>query len=110
MYTLATSLCSVLRGTTTNAYGDVVDTATVVQSGIPASVIETDMAVFDPASQTPRTVRTVTAVLPSGTDVLTTDRLRDDTYGVTYAIEDVTQNRAVGRTPDLVLSLRRITS
>jgi hypothetical protein len=109
MYQLANCLVSVLRGTTTNDYLDEVDTAAVHASGIPAFLTETAARTFDPATQTPRVVRTVTATVPSTTDVTETDRLRDDTRGVTYAVEVVHRPDVPGLTADLRLELRRVT-
>lgn len=108
MYVGATCTASVLRGTGTDIYGDVTDNATVAASGIVASIRETSRTVFDPNTQEPLIVRSVEGVMPSGTDVVDTDRVRDDTYGVTYFVEAVTQERQPGFTPDLRLQLKRI--
>lgn len=109
MYVVATCTASVLRGTTTDAYGDPEDNGTVVHTGIIASIRETGRVVFDPSTQEPRVVRSIEGVMPAGTDVLDTDQVRDDTNGVTYMVEAVTQGREPGFTPDLKLQLKRIT-
>jgi hypothetical protein len=109
MYVVATCTASVLRGTTNDAYGDPEDNATVAASGITASIRETSRTVFDPNTQTPRVVRLIEGVMPAGTDVVDTDQVRDDTYGITYMVEAVTQERQPGFTPDLKLQLKRIT-
>ena len=109
MYVVATCTASVLRGTTNDAYGDPEDDSTVAATGIIASIRETSRVVFDPNMQSPRVVRLIEGVMPAGTDVVDTDQVRDDTYGVTYFVEAVTQNREPGFTPDLQLQLRRIT-
>lgn len=108
MYVVATCTASVLRGTTNDAYGDPEDNATVAASGIIASIRETSRVVFDPNTQSPRVVRFTEGVMPAGTDVTDTDQVRDDTYGVTYFVEAVTQERQPGFTPDLKLQLKRI--
>jgi len=109
MYIIATTTASILRGSSVDTYGDSTDTNAVVATGIIASIRETSRLVTDPSTQEPRIVRLTQATLPSGTDVRDTDNIRDDTYGVTYQIQSVTQNRAPGFTPDLELELKRVT-
>lgn len=108
MYVVATCTASILRGTTTDAYGDPEDNGTVVAAGIIASIRETSRTVFDPNTQQPRIVRSTEGVMPAGTDVVDTDQVRDDTYGVSYFVEAVTQDREPGFTPDLKLQLKRV--
>lgn len=108
MYALATCTASVLRGTSTNSFGDVTDTATVLTSGIPASVIVKTRTVFDTATQTPRVIERITGAVGSGVDIRDTDQLRDDTHGVVYAVQSVTQPNGPGLVPDLQLELRRV--
>lgn len=109
MYAVANARCSILRGTTLDAYGDEVDAATVVASNVPALIEETNANFYDPSTQTPRVIRVVGCHLQSDTDVLPGDRLRDDTHGVIYMIESVTQPGGPGLVTDLELNLRRVT-
>jgi hypothetical protein len=109
MYVLATCTASVLRGTTTNVYGDPVDGTTVASSGIPAAISESSVFVMDPSTQTPRSIRTVFATLPSTTDITSNDRLRDDTHNIVYIVESVSNPALPGRTTDLAVELRRVT-
>jgi hypothetical protein len=109
VYALATATVSVLRGTTTDEFGDEVDGSTVHESGIPAYLTEKTETVFDPGTQTPRVVRMAMALLPHGTDVTDEDRLRDDSSGITYIVDDVIQTNAPGQMTDLKLVLRRVT-
>lgn len=109
VYVIATCTASILRGVGVDTYGDVTDTSVVTQSGVLASIREISRVVFDPNTQDPRVARITECVMPSGTDVQDTDQIRDDTYGVTYFVEDVTQDRAPGFTPDLKVQLKRIT-
>ena len=109
MYDLATCTASILRGTTTDAFGDPLDTATVVTSGVLAAIREDTRTVFDQATQTPRVVRRIRGVMPSDTEVRDTDRIRDDTNNVTYIVTEVTAPRQPGFSPDLQLELKRIT-
>ena len=109
MYVIATCSASILRGTGTDAYGDVTDTSTVIASGVLASIRETGHVVFDPNTQEPRIARMTECVMPSGTDVQDADQVTDDTHGVSYFVEAVTQDREPGFTPDLKVQLKRIT-
>jgi hypothetical protein len=108
MYVVATCTASVLRGTTTDTYGDPQDNGTVAVTGVIASIRETSRTVFDPNTQEPRIVRFTEGVMPAGTDVQDSDQVRDDTYGITYFVEAVTQRREPGFTPDLQLQLKRV--
>ncbi len=109
MYALATCTASVLRGISVNDWGDEQDAGTVIASGLICSITETSARGYDPSTQTPRVVRGIEGVLPSTTDITETDQLRDDTHGITYAIEAVSNPGTAGRATDLVLQLRRIT-
>lgn len=105
---VATCLASILRGTTENAYGDQVDTNTPIAQHIPMSIIEDSHRTFDPVTGTPRVVRTVGGFAPSNTDVTEDDRVLDETHGITYVVQAVTQQRSWSFLPDLELDLRQI--
>lgn len=109
MYVVATCTASILRGTATDTYGDAVDSAVAIATGVLASIREQSRVALDPATQEPRIVRYVEGVMPAGTDVTDTDQVRDDTHGVTYMVVAATQDRQPGFTPDLQLQLKRIT-
>lgn len=108
MYALANCTVSILRGTSTNEYGDEVDSDTVVASGIPASIVVRSKSSSDPSTQVSRVIQQVVGVVGSNVDIQDTDRLRDDTNGITYAIESVIQANGPGHTPDLQLDLQRV--
>lgn len=108
MYAIATCRASVLRGTGTDQWGDASDSGTVVNTGLLARVVVKNVTAYDPSTQTARTVQQVIGVVESDTDILDTDQLRDDTNGITYIIESVTQPGGPGRADDLVLELRRV--
>ena len=108
MYALATCTVSILRGTSTNEFGDEVDNGTVAASGIPASIIVRSKSISDSATQTPRIVQQVIGAIGSNVDIRDTDQIRDDTNGITYVIESVIQPNGPGLTPDLQLELRRV--
>lgn len=105
---VATCLASVLRGTTENAYGDEVDAATPIAQHIPMSIIEDNHRIMDPVSGTPRVIRTVSCFAPSNIDVTEDDRILDETHGITYVVQAVTQQRSWSFTPDRELDLRQI--
>jgi len=65
---------------------------------------------MDYATQTPRVVRSVAGTFPPATDVRVLDRVRDDTHGVVYVVDEVTLNRAPGHQPDLQVTLRKVSS
>jgi hypothetical protein len=109
VYVIATCTASILRGTATDTYGDAVDSAVAIATGVIASIREQSRVAFDPSTQEPRVVRFTQGVMPAGTDVTETDQVRDDTYGVTYIVTSVTQGRQPGFTPDLELQLKQIT-
>lgn len=109
MTALGNTTCTVLRGTTPDAWGDVTDAgAAPVVAEVSAAIVESARRVTDPATQTPRTIRTITAVVPAWTGVLTTDRLRDQA-GCVYIVEAVTVQPSLGYPGDLLLDLRRVT-
>jgi hypothetical protein len=110
MYALATCTASILRGTATDDdYLDVVDTTTVVATGLLCAIRETASRVHDKTSEAPRVVRVLHAQLQSDVDARVEDRLRDDTHGVIYVIDNVTTLGGPGYAPDLELELRRTT-
>lgn len=92
MLALATTSVSVLRGTSTDAFGDETDTATVLKSGIPASLIESTRTAMEPVSGTPRIIRTHVCRLPSTTDVNEDDRIKDEKTDEIYIVVSVTKN------------------
>jgi hypothetical protein len=110
MQALANTAATILRGTTTDAYGDVDDAATVAHADVPAAIVESSKVVTDPSSQTPRTIRAITCVMPGWADVLNTDRVQDQGTGYVYAIESVEAQPSLGYPADTVLTLRRLTA
>lgn len=109
MWALATCRASIFRGTYTDEYGDTVpNNAAALHTDVLASIIEKNSRVWDPATQTPRVVRVVSGTVPSTTDILTGDRIRDDRNGVLYVVQNVTRPRTPGRTPDVALELKRV--
>lgn len=109
MYAVASCLASILRGTTIDADGDEVDTDTAIATGVPALITEKSRTVYDPSTQERRIIRVSRGAVQSDTDIRDNDRLRDDTNGITYMVQSVTQAGGAGFTNDLVLELKRVT-
>ncbi|MFD5089325.1 hypothetical protein ACFWMR_01895 [Amycolatopsis thailandensis] len=110
MWALATCRASIYRGTIPDPdYADPVpNNTTPFHADVIAAIDERNSRVWDPATQTPRVVRVVKGTVPSTTDIQTGDRLRDDTNDVLYLVQNVTRPREAGRSPDIVLALKRI--
>lgn len=110
MYAPATCVASILRPTgALTARGDASATYTVIATGVAASITEDSKRTWDQATQTPRTVRVLSALIGSTTDIRKGDRLRDDSHaGLLYVVKDVTQERSFAYTPDLELDLGRV--
>jgi hypothetical protein len=109
MQVIATTRVSILRGTTTDAYGDEQDTDTVVHTGIPASLIEQSRRVTTRDDPTPRIVRYAVARVPANTDITDQDRVRDERTGAVYIVEATSSMANPAATPDIRLDLRRTT-
>jgi hypothetical protein len=111
MYALASNIVSILRGTTTNDYGDVVDdpdNAEVVASGVTAQIVVTNVRAYDPSSQQIRVIQTITGAVQSDVDVVESDQIQDDHTGQIYQVESVTQPGGPGYVGDQELVLRRV--
>lgn len=105
---VATCLASIMRGTTENVYGDEVDDTTVVAAHIPMSIIEDTHRSYDRVTGTPRVIRTVGGFCPSNTDVTEDDRVLDETHGILYVVQAVTQQRSWSFLPDIELDLKQV--
>jgi hypothetical protein len=102
---------SVLRGTTTNAFGDEVDLNESAFEHVPALLIETGRNVQDPSTPTPRTIRQIVCHVPPWTGVLDTDRIIDEATGSVYIIISVTRPPTLMGAPvDIRCDLKRVTA
>lgn len=109
MQALATTSLTVLRGTTTDEYGDEQDTDTPVHTGIPASLTEQTRRVTTRDDPTPRIIRTAIARVPAGTDVTDQDRVRDERTGAVYIVDATSGMTNPAVAVDIRLDLRRTT-
>lgn len=105
----ANTRVTILRGTTTDAFGDPVDTLTTVATGVTASIVEQRKTVTNPADGVVRRVRYTTGRLPAGTDIRDGDRIRDEKTNVVYTFDASSQVENAVRTNDIRLDLRRVT-
>jgi hypothetical protein len=103
-----TTTVSILRGTATNDAGDVIDADTAVYTGVLASVMERNRTTIDTQTQDPRVVRTTTMRVAAGTDILDTDRVRDEVTGKVYAVAGVSVLSSPVHTPDLRVDLKYV--
>lgn len=106
---IATTTLAVLRGTTTDVWGDEADASTVVQTGIPASLTEQSRRVTTRDNPTPRIVRYAVARVTAGTDITDQDRVRDERTGAVYIVDAVSSMANPAVAADLRLDLRRTT-
>ncbi len=109
MIAQATTTIAVLRGTSTDVYGDETDTATAVRTGIPASLIEQTRRVTTRDDPTPRIVRYAVGRVTAGTDVTDQDRIKDERTNAIYIVDAVSSMNSAAVAADLRLDLRRTT-
>ncbi|WP_030506365.1 hypothetical protein [Microbispora rosea] len=107
---IPTTTVAVLRGETTDEYGDPADSDTPVRGGVPISLIERDQRVFVPAENRTTIVRYVTGRVRPHADIREQDRLRDERAGSIYLVEAVSRTASVVGAADVVLTLRRVDS
>lgn len=106
-----TTYANILRGTSENQFGDIVDSDTVLIQNLPVTLIETGKTVQDPSSPTPRTIRQIYCSVPDYIGLVNTDRLVDLATGDTYIVIDVTRPPTlIGAPVDTVASLKRISA
>lgn len=108
MIAWATGTATVLRGTTTDDYGDTVDGLTEALTGIRWSVMERRVLVTTTDDPDPRWVTTYTGRMPAGTALVAGDRVRDDESGHVYMIDHFTTLTNPFVQPDMRLDLRRV--
>lgn len=83
------TLVTILRGQTTDAYGDSVEVDNVVASDVPCSILETGSNATRPADGRTDNVRNFTARCSRKTDIRRDDRLRDQKTQRVYTVDEV---------------------
>jgi hypothetical protein len=107
----ANTSATIYRGTTSNQYGDVVDSNVPFISGLPVTLIETGKSVQDPSTPTPRTIRQIYANVPEWAGITNSDRLMDERTGDVFIIISVTKPPTIiGAPVDTVCQLKRISA
>lgn len=109
MYALPTTTVSVLRGQSTDQFGDVYDNDTIAASGIPCSLIEQTRNMLTADSPTPRVVHYTVGRIGADTDILETDRVLDEVTGVKYIVQGIARIGNPVMKADLRLDLKRTT-
>lgn len=103
-----TTTVSVLRGTGTDEYGDPVDVATVVATGLPASILERVQRVARADSGSPQVVTYFTARLNGDVSLQSGDRIEDERTGHIYVMDNFSQVASPIRINPVRLDLRRV--
>ncbi|WP_199546594.1 hypothetical protein [Streptomyces sp. N35] len=104
---LATTRVTILGGSSTDAFGDETDGATVLATAIPASLIEASRTASEPITGTPRIVRTHVCRVPPGTDIDETKRIKDEQTNEIYIVVSVTKNSNPALAQPLRVDLKR---
>lgn len=110
MLAVPTCTVSILRGTTTNGFGDTVDDNTsVAVSGVRASILSGPRSNQRPVDGTPRVIRSKTLRVPAGTDLRVDDRIKNEVTGDLYTVDEIYQPENIVTTQDIQARLRRVT-
>lgn len=89
MYGHHTALVTIRRGTTTDGFGDVVDTGTAVATGVPMSILEQSRSRQVPAEERYGAQTRFTGRCASTVDVRAEDQVEDQDTGTVYVVDDV---------------------
>lgn len=109
MRAAANCTVSILRGTTTDTYGDEVDTLTAVQTGVVAWIFEQNRRVYLPAEAAYRIVRTYAGRVGAEVDIRKDDRVKNEQTNAVYLVTDIADSGSAAHRPDIVLQLSRTT-
>ena len=108
MIAAATTTVSILRGQTTDDWGDPIDSDTVAVSGVRASIIEINEDGYSEVTTVPRVVRKALGRVGSEVDVRTNDRIYDEVYNQTWIILALTRVQNPVCAMDTKLDLKRV--
>ncbi len=107
MYAHATTTVSVLRGSTTDVFGDTVAADTVAASGVPASILEQRRTMRTAADDRVQQVLYYIGRVAGDSDIQLQDRIRDEITGDTYFVDAVSRVGSPVQMNDLRLDLRK---
>jgi lysophospholipase L1-like esterase len=108
MFAIASETFSVLRGSSTNAWGDETDASTVVLTGVPIALQPAGRGRTSRADGNLREVDTFAGRAPYGTDLRLDDRIKGETSGNVYVLAVVAQPLDPIAQGDLRLECRRV--
>lgn len=92
MMASATTTITIYRGQVDDdGYGDPIDTDTVVETGIPASIVEMNVDAETEVSGMPRVIRKATCRVGSEVDVRYNDRIYDEKNNETWTIRSLSR-------------------
>lgn len=98
---------TVLRGTTTDVFGDLSDVGTPLYTNVQAAIAEVNETVFDAATQRPQTIRAVKCTVPAWADIQASDTIQDTFTGWYYIVESIEELPGLGYyPPPKLLTLR----
>lgn len=106
MYAFPTTTVTVLRGSTTDAFGDAVAADTVAASAMPFSLLEQRRNTYIATENRVEQVRYFTGRAPGDADIRISDRIRDELTGTVYFVDTVTRVGSPVTLNDLRLDLR----
>lgn len=105
----ANTRVTILRGGTTDSFGDPMDVPREVRKGVTFSLIERNKTVTNPVDGSVRQVRYFIGRAPSGTDIRPGDRIKDERTGFIYVFDASSEGMNAIRGTDIRLDLRRVT-
>lgn len=99
MYSRATTKVSILRGESTDEWGDPVDNDTVVASGVLASILEQKIWSSPEVSTQPHNYRYARLRIRKNIEVQVNDRIKDERNNQTWLVTNISplQNPVVGQ-------------
>jgi hypothetical protein len=106
----ATGKASILRGTTTDAYDDLVDTddiTAVVATNVSYAVFESTKRTYLPAEGATRIIRSYAGRVGYETVIQKGDRLKDEATGVVYIVTEIPDPISPAYKPDRLLELKK---
>jgi hypothetical protein len=106
---IATTTCSILRGTYQTEDDDEADSSQPAATGVPASLVQQTKFVASPETGRSAFVEYVTGLLKPGTDCRKGDRLLDEKTKLIYTVDSVV-TRSVLMPGDVELGLRLLDS
>lgn len=109
MRAAANRTVSIIRAVTTDAWGDAVDTETVLYTRVLCSLIEQNRRVYLPAEQAFRYIRSYAGRVGPETDLQKNDRIKDERTNIVYLVTDLGDPESAALQPDITFTASRTT-